>query len=98
MCARTVPHFPHRQRQDRERFVETARIDLSYLALPLLLALRPLPYGLSVVRRRIGEAFAYDPFHGARCTFYVIYAQPHSIGIAEIEFSEIAVQVLFGAV
>jgi len=39
--------FPRYQRQDRERFFETARIGLSYLALPLsFLAFRLLPYGL----------------------------------------------------
>src|ERR1700686_3949189 len=95
MSAQISLRFPRHQRQGHERSFGTARIDLSYLALPLPLALRLLPYGLSVMRRRIGEAFAYNPFHGARCTLNVIYSQPNAIGIAEIELREIAVQVLF---
>ena len=89
--------LPHHQRQDRERFAETARIDLFYLALPSFLACRLLPYGLSVISRSIGEALAYDPLHGASGTLYVIYAQPNAIGIAEIKFREITVQMLFAA-
>jgi len=33
----------------------------------------------------------------ARATFYVIYAEPNAIAIAEIKLSEIAVQVLLAA-
>ena len=48
-------------------------------------------------RRRIGEAFAYDPFHGPRGTLNVVYAKPDAIAIAEIELREIAVQMLLAA-
>src|SRR5258708_5705140 len=95
MLSQMSVHFFHRPHRDRERFAETARIDLFYLALPFPWALRLLPYGLSVTRRRIGEALAYNPFHGASGTLNVIYAKPHAIGIAEIKFREITVQVLF---
>src|SRR5580693_2082186 len=96
--ARIVARFPHRQCQDRERLFQTARIGPFYLASPSFLAWRLLPYGLSVVRRRIGEALAHDPFYGAGGTLNVIYAKPHAIGIPEIELREIAVQMLFLAV
>ena len=55
------------------------------------------PYGLSVMRRRIGEAFAYDTLHGASGTLNIIYAKPNAIGIAEIELGSVAVQMLFAA-
>ena len=90
--------FPHRQRQDHERLFGTARIDLFYLASPLPLAWRLLPYGLSVTSLPVGQALSDDAFYGALGSFHVIYAKSDTIGIAEIKFRQITVQVLFLAV
>ena len=54
--------FRRCQRQGHERFFGTARIALFYLASPLPLAWRLLPYGHSVMSRPVGRAFAYDAF------------------------------------
>src|SRR5579883_54 len=91
----TPQRFLRRQRQGRERFAETARIDLSYLVLSSFLAFRLLPYGRSDVRRPIGQALADDALHGAFGALHVIYAQPNAIAIAEVELRKVAVQVLF---
>lgn len=54
-----LPHYLHHQRQARERFAETARIALScYVASPLALTFRLLPYGLSVTSHSIGQPLA----------------------------------------
>ena len=94
---RTFARLFHCQCRDRGRFSGTARTVFSYSALPSFLAWRLLPYGLSVTRRRIGEAFAYDSLYGARSSLHVIYAEPNAIAIAEIKFRQIAVQMLLTA-
>jgi len=86
-----------RQCQDRERFAETARIDVFYSASPPALVLWLLPYGLSVMRRPIGQPLADDSSHGASGTLHVIYAQANAIAIAEIELGSVAVQMFFAA-
>ena len=95
--ARISARFSHRRRQDRGRFSGTAHIELFYLASPSHLAFRLLPYGLSVMRRRIGQSFADDPLNGANGAFRIVYAQPDTIGIAEIKLGEVAVQVFLAA-
>jgi hypothetical protein len=65
--------LPFHQCQDRERFAETARIDLFYLALPLPLAFRLLPYGLSVTSRSIGQSLADCTLNRAGGPLNVIY-------------------------
>ena len=57
--------------------------------------MRFLPYGLSVTRRSIGEAFYNDPLHSTCGALHVIYAKLDAIAIAEIELRKIAVQMLF---
>src|ERR1700687_1328170 len=89
--------FHHHQCQDRERFVETARIDLFYLALPGALAFRLLPYGLSVTSRPIGQSLADSALNRAGGTLNIIYAEPNAVAISEIEFRKITVQMLLGA-
>src|SRR5713226_3906876 len=69
----------HRRYQAHERFAETARTDLSYLALPSFLVFRLLPYGLSVMRRSIREPLANDALHCPSGAFYVIYAEPNAV-------------------
>ena len=91
-----LPHPQPRQYQDRERFAETARIDLSYLALPVL-AFRLLPYGLSVTSRSIGQSLANCALNRTGGALHVIYALPDAIAIPEIELAQVAVQVLLGA-
>src|SRR5579859_1256494 len=98
--ARMLPNLPSHQYQDRERFVGTARIDLSYSALPFAFwPLRLSPYGgLSVMSRSIGQPLADCALNRPCGALNVIYAQRNAIGIAEIVFAQIAMQVLFGAV
>jgi len=99
MSTQKLSHFPHRQRRDCERFVETARTDLSYFsASPPSFLLRLLPYGLSDMRRPISQTLSNDALYGAFSSLNVVYAQPNTIAIAEIELREIAMQVLLFAV
>jgi hypothetical protein len=91
-----LQHPLHHRYQDRERFQQTARIDLSYLALPAL-AFRLLPYGLSVTSRSIGQPLADCTLNRAGGTLNVIYAEPNAVGIAEIELAQISVQMFFTA-
>ena len=79
-------------------FFGTARIALFYLASPLPLAWRLLPYGLSVVSLPVGQSLSDDALNGPFGSLNVVYAQPDPIGIAEIELREIAVQMLLFAV
>ena len=97
MRVQIVRHFHCRQRQARERFVETARTELAYFPSVLALVLRVLPYGLSVTRRPIGQTLPNDAFHRAFGALYVIAAEPHAVVIAEIELRQISVQVLLFA-
>ena len=76
-------HLPFRQYQDRERSVGTARIDLFYLASPVL-AFRLLPYGLSVTSRSIRQSLANSALNPTRGALNVIYAQPDAIAIASL--------------
>ena len=87
----------YRQYQDRERFVETARTDLSYLASPSFLAFRLLPYGLSVTSRSIGQPLADSALNRTGGALNVIYALPDAIAIPEIKLRKIAVQMLLAA-
>ena len=85
----------HCQCQAYERLHETARIEPSYSVWVEALALRLLPYGLSVMRRSIGEALSNNAFNCTPGALYVIYAEPNAIAIAEVKFREIAVRMLF---
>src|SRR4051794_36929530 len=90
---------PHSHRlQAYERSQQTARIGACHSSLASVFVFRLLfPYGLSVVRRRVGQSLSDDALHGAGGAFCIVYAQPHPIGIAEIELREIAVQMLLAA-
>lgn len=96
-CVQIPRRWPRRQRRDRERLFQTARIALFYLASPLPLAWRLLPYGLSVTSLPVGQALSDDAFNGPRGSLYVIYAEPGAVAIAEIKFRQVTVQVLFFA-
>ena len=92
-------HLQIHRIQAPERFVGTTRIALSASAFyVLVLALcRLLPYGRSLTSRSIGEALPNDSFDRTFGAFYVIYAEPDAIAIAEIEFGKIAVSEYQGA-
>src|SRR5438128_2287971 len=94
MTARILPYFGSRQAS--ERLPETARIVVcpSPLALAAFALCLLLPYGRSLTRRSIGQALAYGAFEGAPGALYVIYAKPHALAIAEIEFRQVAMQML----
>jgi hypothetical protein len=85
--------------QAHERFVETARIALFASAFYfLVLVLCPLlPYGRSLTSCSIGEALSNNSLDCQFCALRVIYAEPDSIAIAEIEFGKVAVQMLLAA-
>ena len=89
-----------RRTQASERYPETARIALSALAFyaSVLTLCRLLPYSRSLTSRSIGEALPNDAFNCSFGALYVIYAKPDAIGIAEIEFCNVTVKVLFRAV
>src|SRR6266702_1034881 len=97
MRARNLPCFDSRRAS--ERSLETAQIAayLSPSAFFVLALCRPLPYGISLTRRGIGQALATGALESATGPLHVIYAQANAIAIAEIEFCEIAVQMLFAA-
>src|SRR5258705_5517913 len=84
--------------QAYERSRRTARIVAYPSSLGSVFALCLLfPYGLSVTSCSISQPLADDAFDRTFGAFYVIYAQPNAIAIAEVVFREIAVQVLFAA-
>src|SRR3954451_13415141 len=81
-----------------ERSQRTARTGACQSSLASVFALRLLfPYGLSVVRRRVGQSLSDDALHGAGCALRIVYAQPDPIGIAEIKFGQVAVKMLLAA-
>jgi hypothetical protein len=96
---RAPMHLRIHHTQASERFAGTARIALFASAFyVLVLALcRLLPYGRSLISRSIGETLSNDTFDCALGAFHVIYAEPNAIGIAEIEFAQVAVQMPFAA-
>ena len=83
--------------QDHERSAGTARIALFYLVLVEPLAFRLLPYGRSVMRPSICEAFADNAFDRIFGALYVVNSTTNAIVIPKVEFSQVAVQVLFAA-
>jgi len=50
----------------------------------------------SDISRSIGKALSHDAFDGAFGALYTIDAEPNAIGIAEVKFAQIAVQMLLG--
>src|ERR1700680_3973528 len=94
---RMLLHSPDCQRQARERFPRTARIEPFYLVSVPALAFRLLPYGLSVTSRSIREALANDTLDRPLSAFDVVNPEPHAVAVAEIELGKISVQVLLFA-
>jgi hypothetical protein len=56
-----------------------------------------LPYSLSVTSRSIGQPLADNALQGEIGACRIIYAEFDAIGIAEIKFCKIAMQMLFVA-
>jgi hypothetical protein len=85
-----------RRNRAYERFQQTARIVVCPLSSAFAFAFRLLfPYGLSDISRSISQSLATHK--GAFGALYVIYAELHAIGIAEIKFAQIAMQMTLTA-
>src|ERR1700681_1766461 len=91
--------MPLRSHQHRVygRSLQTARTGSFYSASVLVLAFRLLPYGLSVTSGAVRQALADDSFERALGALHIVHAEPHAVAIPEIEFRQVAVQVLLGA-
>src|ERR687897_514549 len=97
MSAQMPLHFHHSQAH--ERSLQTVRIVACLVSSGSAFAFRLLfPYGLSRISRcSVREALADDALDRPLGALNVIYAQPNAI-TAEIEFRQVAMQVLLGAV
>src|SRR5689334_13996249 len=91
--------LPHsHQHRVAGRSPQTARTELSYLALASPLAFRLLPYGLSVTSLPVGQPLPNDALQRLLGARHVIHTPRDAVAIAEIELREIAMQVLLFAV
>jgi hypothetical protein len=81
------------------RSPQTARTGSFYLVptLPLALAFRLLPYGLSVVALPIGEPLADDTTKAPLGALYIVNAEPNAVAVSEIALCQISMQVLLAA-
>src|SRR5271154_4539663 len=85
------------QRRAFERFQRNARIAPCHRSLILAwpLAFWPGPYlFLPLVSRSIGEPLPSDALQGEVGALHIVYAEPDTIAIPEVELGEIAVQML----
>lgn len=93
-----MPLHLHRL-QAYERSQRTARTPACHSSLAFAFAFRLLfPYGLSTMRVLcVHKPLADNSLHRNRGALYIVYAKPHAIGIAEVEFCQVAVQMLLRA-
>ena len=90
-----LPHF--RRTRACERSLQTAHIGFSYSALVSVFAFRLLPYGLSVTSGAVSKALSNDALKRPFGALYIVHTKANAVAIAEVELSQIAMQMLLFA-